>query len=87
MKGDSTTGTWAKPRAKYLCSKHFRKESPALVNALIYDVEPHVEIDSAEGQRCSALHCTSQARLRILLGPIDESGMHAWVKSRRYPEV
>ena len=87
MKGDSSTGTWAKPRAKYLCAKHFRKESPALVNALIYDVEPHVEIDSAEGQRCSALHCTSQARLRILLGPRDVTSDAAWVKSRRYPEV
>lgn len=77
----------ATPRAKYLCSKHFRKESPALINALVYGVEPHVEIDSAEDQRCSAIHCTRQARLRILLGPVDESSMRTWVKSRRHPEV
>ena len=75
------------PRAKYLCSKHFRKESPALVNALIYDVEPHVEIDSANGRRCSTPNCTSQAKLRVLFGPVDETSMRAWVLRRRYPEV
>ena len=76
------------PRLKHMCSKHFRKESPALINALAYGIEPHVELDACDGSvRCEAPHCTSQASMRVLRGPANEQRMKQWVKDRRYVEA
>ena len=76
------------PRLKHMCSKHFRKQSPALINALAYGIEPHVELDVCDSDtRCEAPHCTSQATMRVLLGPANEQRMRQWVQARRYVDA